>query len=86
MKIAWSKKSLKQLQKLEATVATRIIKKMTWFCNQSSPLSFAEHLTNHHYGTHRFRIGDYRVICVYNTNEEEIIIVVSTKHRKDVYK
>jgi mRNA interferase RelE/StbE len=49
------------------------------------PMALASALTGDMSGLHRFRIGEYRVIC--NVDKGKLIIVaVAVGHRKDIYK
>ncbi len=72
-----AKKDLKQIDK---TVAMQILKKL-------KNLENYPHLTNikklkNHYPPFRYRIGNYRVLF---DIEDDILIVVHIKHRKEAY-
>jgi len=72
-----AKKDLKQIDK---TVAIQILKKL-------KNLENYPHLTNikklkNHYPPFRYRIGNYRVLF---DIEDDILIVVHIKHRKEAY-
>lgn len=71
------------MQKLDIKTQKRIIQKIKFFSLQAFPLSYAETLCNSPYGTHRFRIGDYRVIFII---ESDIISIVRIRKRENVYK
>ncbi len=73
----------RQLKKLDPATRQTIIRKLEYFISTDKPLSFAGYLANHSIGEYRFRIGDYRVIF---DLEENIIVIHSVGHRRDVYK
>ncbi len=64
-------------------VQKRIREKLNWLMLQEDPLDFAEFLVNFKIGTHRFRIGDYRVIF---KAEGEHLIVVHVGSRREIYR
>lgn len=53
--------------------------------NLEDPRSIAKALTGSYKGLHRFRVGDYRVICDIQ-HERVVVLVLDAGHRKDVYK
>ena len=86
-KIIYTKVAVADLVDLPKSVARRIDKKLEFFAQQSNPLAFAKRLTNSGLGTHRFRIGDYRVIFDLDKNGTiQILLILSIKHRREVYK
>jgi len=76
-------RAVKDLKKLPLDVQKRIIKKLDFWVESGTPLRFAEVLTNYELGGYRFRIGDYRVTF---DVEDETIVILTAKHRKDVYR
>ena len=80
----FSSYALKQLKALPVSDQTRIKKKLTYWSQLPNPLQFAKALIHFEPATHRFRIGDYRVICRAEKNEL-VILVLKIGHRKDVY-
>ncbi len=75
-----AKKDLKALPK---TIVVRIIKKLVFYFKQEDPLLFADRLINFPFATHRFRVGDYRLLFYI---EDSKIIIIHIRHRKEVYK
>jgi mRNA interferase RelE/StbE len=57
---------------------------MYWFASQRDPLHFAKPLINAKIGTHRFRVGNYRVI-VELQKETSAILVIAIRHRSKAY-
>ena len=83
--ISYTPKALKQLRALDKTVADRIV---TLFservANAPDPRKLAAALVGQFAAQHRFRVGDYRIICEIIENEL-VILVLKAGHRKDVY-
>lgn len=75
--------SRRQLKKLDQSIQQTIIRKLEYFISTDKPLSFAGYLIDHDIGQYRFRIGDYRVIF---DLEEDIIVIHSIGHRREIYK
>ena len=83
--ISYTPRALKQLKALDRTVAARI---EAFFservANAPDPKKLATSLVGQFAGQHRFRVGDYRIIC--EIIETELVIsVLKASHRKDVY-
>lgn len=76
-------RAVKELSKLPKDWQKRIIQKLDFFVSSKEPLSFTQHLINFEIGQYRFRIGDYRVIF---DLEEEILVILSVGHRREIYK
>ena len=84
-KVVFSKDALKQLKKLDKSVAALIV---GWIRknleNCSDPRAHGKELTANRSGQWRYRVGDYRILA--NINDAEItILVISVGHRRDVY-
>ena len=73
----------RQLKKLDPSTQQTIIRKLEYFISTDHPLSFVGHLVNNDLGQYRFRIGDYRVIF---DLEEDVIVILSVGHRREIYK
>ncbi|MGC9781243.1 MAG: type II toxin-antitoxin system RelE/ParE family toxin [Candidatus Heimdallarchaeota archaeon] len=78
--IVFTKRAVKDLEKLEQKVKDRIIKKLRE-C-KLDPLTHAKKLTNPKLGSFRFKIGDYRVIF---DLDDRIIVILRVGHRKTIY-
>ena len=84
--VIYSAHAREDLLKIDRKISQRIIKKIQYFSQQKTPLSFAKKLTNPALGQYRFRIGDYRDIFDIDSNGEiQILFILRIKHRKDVY-
>lgn len=75
--------ALKELKKLPKDWQKKIVQKLDYFISSRKPLSFATHLINYEIGQYRFRIGDYRVIF---DLEDEVLVILSVGHRREIYK
>ncbi|MBU0540283.1 type II toxin-antitoxin system RelE/ParE family toxin [Patescibacteria group bacterium] len=75
----------KQLHGLERQLAKRILKKIAWIAQQKNPMRHAIPLHHPKIGDVRFRVGDYRVIAVLDT-EPDVVMIVAIGHRRDVYR
>ncbi len=78
--IVFTKRAVKDLEKLEQKVKDRIIQKLRE-C-KLDPLAHAKKLTNPKLGSFRFKIGDYRVIF---DLDDRIIVILRVGHRKTIY-
>lgn len=84
-KVVFSKDALKQLKKLDKSVAALIV---GWIRknleNCSDPRAHGKGLTANRSGQWRYHVGAYRILA--NINDAEItILVISVGHRRDVF-
>lgn len=68
-KLVYTRRSEKDIKKLDPSVRKQIGKALQKL--QISPAEYSEKLTDPKIGTHRFRIGDYRVI--FDIEGEDIV-------------
>ncbi len=80
-KVLFTDRSKKDLKDLEFEVQKRIIEKLREF--SVNPYQYSKKLLNWTIGNFRFRIGDYRV--AFDIENDEIIIL-RIRHRKDIYR
>lgn len=87
--VAWqaviSDIALKQLKKLDKQAASLIvgyIEKRLVDCKD--PRAFCKSLTASHSGKWRYRIGDYRLLCLID-DEKNLVAVIALGHRRDIY-
>ena len=83
MKYDFKGNSIKEFSKLPRKAQLQIKRKLELYMRASSPLDFAEHLTDFELGGYRFRIGDYRVTFDVENDTAKILKV---GHRKDMYR
>jgi mRNA interferase RelE/StbE len=81
--VKFTDQAVNDLEKLPKDIQKRIIKKLEFFASSTNPLQLASILTNFELGSYRFRIGDYRVIFDMDQN---IILILSLGHRRNIYK
>lgn len=85
-RVVYAKHALEDLQRLDRSVAKRIIAKIGKFAERENPLQFAKPLKPPFQGRWRFRIGDYRVIVRMSKDGAiYVLFVLRIKHRKEVY-
>lgn len=83
MGVVVSKRARGNLGKLDPNVADRIVAKLKAIERHPHPLELAVPLRNVTIGTHRFRLGQYRVVFEIR---EGAIHITRIGHRRDVYR
>ena len=85
-RVEYSSRALKDLKKLDV-YTKRMIK--AWIdknlVNTDNPRRQGKSLVGNYKGHWRYRIGDYRLLCLIE-DDELIIVAVSIGHRREVYK
>jgi len=85
--VTYTKKAIKDLRSIEVKIAQRIIGKIFEYSKTENPLKFAKKLKGSILGDYRFRIGDYRAVFDIDAKGNvKILVIMTVKHRKDVYK
>lgn len=84
-KIVVEKRAEKDIDSLPGVVAKRILKKMLWILGQKEPLRYGKRLQEPASGDIRFRLGDYRVIAIIDS-ERQIMYLVQIGHRREIYR
>lgn len=79
--VKWTETSLRQLEKLDRSVAKRIVDKVESISDD--PLMYVQKLMG--FGLYRLRVGDYRVIMSIE-RKKMIIFVLEVGHRSVVYR
>lgn len=77
------KKEFRKLDKYTQKIIRGWISKHLEDCE--NPRSFGKGLTSNRSGQWRYRIGDYRLICLIE-DEKLVILALSIGHRRDIYK
>lgn len=77
--ISYEKEALRELDKLEVSIARRIIKKIEEMSENPSSCDIKKLKSRDDF---RLRIGDYRVIFIF---EKEIIKILKIGHRQQIY-
>ena len=73
----------RDIKKLDLATQRRLAKKMQFFISQSDPAAYAKPLIHSKLGSYRFRVGHYRIVF---DIKDDNIMVLSVKHRRDVYR
>lgn len=85
-KVIYSENSVKDLRRIDKTVAQRIIKKIKSFSEKKDIKLYSKALKGFE-GKYRFRIGDYRAIfTIDDSGKIHILMILNVKHRKDIYR
>ncbi len=83
--LVFSKTADKQIAKLDAGVRRMILK---WLDKNidgcENPRIHGKALGNNRVGQWRYRIGDYRAICVIE-DDKLIVLCITVAHRREVY-
>jgi mRNA interferase RelE/StbE len=79
--VKWAESSLKQLEKLDKSVAKRIIDKVEFV--SENPFAYVQKLKG--FGLYRLRVGGYRVIMSIE-RKKMIVFVLEVGHRSVVYR
>lgn len=79
--LLYTRSAFSDIQKLDRVVKKKIKKKIEVYSTR--PLINAKRLINPKIGTHRWRIGDYRV--VFDLNGKNIVIL-RIGHRREIYR
>ena len=85
-RVEYTKAALKQLKKMDrfdARLITSLIGKNLEGCED--PRIHGKGLTANRSGEWRYRVGDYRILCVIQ-DEVLVVEVFSIGHRSDVYR
>lgn len=82
MKVLFVKSAEKELLRLNKNLAQRIFHKISSL--KDNPHGYNSQKLEGGKG-YRIRIGDYRVVYTINA-EEQIILIIKIRHRKDVYR
>ncbi len=84
--VEYTKKALKQLKKLDRFDAKLIV---SWIGKNiegcKDPRTHGKGLTGNHSGEWRYRVGNYRVLCMIK-DDKIVVEVFSVGHRSEVYK
>jgi len=83
-KIEIRPEAVKDLEQLDSTVARRILKKLNWL-KENFDLIVPEPLSGEFKGLYKLRVGNYRVMYVYD-KQAKLISVHLVGHRKNIYK
>lgn len=82
--VEWSKRSEKQLARLDQQVARTLVRFMYERAHLSQdPRGIGKQLKDSEFW--RYRVGDYRILCEIQ-DQRLIVLVVELGHRREVYR
>ena len=85
--LEYTAKAKKDLLSLDKKSQKQIVLKLRYYCLEDDYRKHIKSLTGNFKGLYRFRIGNFRAICVKDKGGKLIIItVISIKHRKEIYR
>ena len=85
MIVLYTSKAEADLKALPIGIKARILDKVDWYCQQKDPLKFSITLSGSGGKLHRFRIGNYRAIFMISNGAVSIAMIISVRHRREVY-
>lgn len=85
-KVRFRESARKDLERLDRGAQRRIIRFLVErISSTENPKRLGKTLLGKFAGLRRYRVGDYRIICLI-TDADLVVEVVAVGHRKDVYK
>jgi mRNA interferase RelE/StbE len=81
VKVEWTEKAVRDLEKLDKLIARRIIRKISWFAANFDKVTL-EPLAGDLKGMFKLRIGDWRVTY---TVKDDIAVIQFVGHRREIY-
>ena len=82
-KVQWHEDIGSDLAQLDKAMARKIIARISTYL-VNDPLKLGKALTGNFAGLYQYRYGDYRVLYALDL-EQELLMLVHIRHRKDVY-
>ena len=83
-RIKFSDEAVKSLSKLDKHVAKQVYRAIQQLAALENPRDKGKALTGQLRGLWRYRIGDYRVVCLIE-DDELIVLVLGVGHRRQIY-
>ncbi|MDK8300684.1 MAG: type II toxin-antitoxin system RelE/ParE family toxin [Actinomycetaceae bacterium UMB1218B] len=84
-KVEIDKDAQRYLAKLDKPIARRIVAKLRQISELNDPRMQGKGLTGNLAGLWRYRVGDYRLVCLIE-DDVMVVLVVDVNHRSQVYK
>lgn len=82
MEIVFTKSAERQWKKMPKSAKSKVKEKLIFYFNQNSPLSYAKKMRGRA-NEYRFRIGDWRVICI---KDKSVVSIAEIDRRDRIYK
>ena len=80
-KLLYTKTAAKDIQKLDTVARKRLKSKLEIYAK--NPLFHAKKLIDFSLGTHRWRMGNYRITFDINI---DTIVILRVRHRREIYR
>ena len=84
LNLVFTKNTRDDIRKLDRQVASRIRKKLVGLATSKQPLNTAVKLTKPSDALYRWRLGNYRILFDFNT-ENNTATVLKVQHRRHIY-
>lgn len=83
--VEWAKQAQKKFNKLEDIIQDKILEFLENTLEKyAHPTQRGEPLSGDQSGLWRYRVGDYRIVCLIQ-DEKLMITVINVGHRRDIY-
>lgn len=84
-KLRYSEKALKQLKKFDKSISRLIVGWLSKNIDDSlDPRIHGKGLVANQKGKWRYRVGDYRIICIIE-DDKLVVLAINIGHRRDIY-
>lgn len=84
-KLRYSEKALKQLKKFDKSISRLIVGWLSKNIDDSlDPRIHGKALIANQKGKWRYRVGDYRIICIIE-DDKLVVLAINIGHRRDIY-
>ncbi|MDJ0581815.1 type II toxin-antitoxin system RelE/ParE family toxin [Crocosphaera sp.] len=84
-KVTFKDEAVKQLRKLNPNIQDRITNYLrTRIATEEDPRRFGKALTGDLKGLWRYRVDDYRIVCLID-NDILTVLIVKIGHRRNIY-
>jgi mRNA interferase RelE/StbE len=84
--VEWDAAAYRELQALDRPIQHRLVQFLrTRITGAESPRRLGKSLKGEKTGLWRYRVGDYRIICLIE-DARQVVVVVALGHRRSVYR
>ncbi len=83
-RLIFNKTADRQFQRLESPIQGRILHYFDKILQEPNPKAKALPMKGNKSSFHRYRIGQYRIVC-YFEDKDMVIVAVKVGHRREVY-
>lgn len=84
--VEWDERAVKDAQQLDKAVRRRIFNYLgDRIATPEDPQRFGKALSGDKAGLWRYRVGDYRIICLIE-HARHVVLVLAVRHRREAYR